>query len=107
MTTVMVPHFTFPFHINGISFSVREQDTIGEIQDCVTVLLLTPVDSRMVLPDYGTEELLYSQAPANIPEILAACTKWEPRAMVTLTETLGTIDEKIAIMNTRIVGGTP
>jgi phage baseplate assembly protein W len=107
MTTVAVPHFKFPFVIDGTSFAVREQDTTGEIQDCVTVLILTPVDSRMVLPDYGTDELLYSQAPANIAAILAVCTKWEPRAAVTITETLNTLNEKIATLNMQITGGTP
>jgi phage baseplate assembly protein W len=107
MTTVLVPHFKFPFTVNGSSFTVREQDTTGEIQDCVTVLLLTPTDSRMVLPDYGTPELLFSELPANIPAILANCNKWEPRATVTLTETLDAIDEKIATVQVQITGGTP
>jgi len=104
--TVMVPHFTFPFAVDGASFGVREQDSTGEIQDCVEVLLLTPIDSRMVLPDYGTPELLFSELPANIPAILANCNKWEPRAGLTLTETLNAIDEKIVSVQVQIIGGT-
>jgi len=104
--TVMVPHFAFPFHVDGSSFGVREQDTVEEIQDCVIVLILTPEGSRLVLPDYGTPELLYSQTPANVSAVLANCNKWEPRATTTLTETLTTFDEKIANIQAQITGGT-
>lgn len=105
--TVMVPHFAFPFAMSGTSYAVHEQDSVDEIQDCVEVLLLTPHGSRVVLPDYGTPEVLYSQAPANIPAILALCNQWETRAAVTLVETLDTLDQKIAHMQAQIIGGIP
>ena len=106
MSTVAVPHFAFPLQMNGSTFLVREQDTTEEIQDCVLVLLLTPLGSRMVLPSYGTPEVLYSQMPPNIPAILAECNTWEQRALVDLDTTINTLDEKIVTLTASVTGGT-
>ena len=102
--TVMVPHFAFPFSVNGSSFIVREQDSVEEIQDCVTVLVLTPVGSRLVLPSYGTPETLYAQTPVDVDSILTNMNEWEPRASVVLAETLDTLDEKITYIRAQIGG---
>ena len=99
MSTVAVPHFAFPLQMNGSTFLVREQDTTEEIQDCVLVLLLTPLGSR-------TPEVLYSQMPPNIPAILAECNTWEQRALVDLDTTINTLDEKIVTLTASVTGGT-
>jgi phage baseplate assembly protein W len=104
--SVLIPHFSFPFRPDGTSFAVVEQDTPSEIQDCVQVCMLTPPGSRLVEPDYGVPEILYSQFPANIPGIIAALARWEPRASVTLDETLNTIDQKVAYLQIAISGGS-
>ena len=101
----MVPHFAFPFSVNGSSFTVREQDTIGEIQDCVTVLALTPIGTRTVLPGYGVPELLYSQAPASTAAILSACNRWEPRASLDIVTSIDAFDEKMLHVAMNIAGG--
>jgi phage baseplate assembly protein W len=103
---VAVPHFAFPFEPNGNAFAVREQDTSEEIQDCVLVLLLTPKGSRMVLPSYGTPEILFSQMPPNIPEIISECNQWEPRAIIDLEATLDTIDQTVVTITAAITGGS-
>jgi phage baseplate assembly protein W len=105
MSSVQVPHFTFPFALNGNSFGVVEQDTIEEIQQCVEILLLTPSGSRLVLPDYGTPETLFAQMPINVPAILNKLNKWEPRAAVTLDQTLGTIQTTASIQVNVSTGG--
>lgn len=105
MSSVMVPHFLFPFQLNGDAFAVVEQDTPQEVQQCVEILLLTPTGSRFVLPDYGTPETLYTQMPANVAGILAKLNNWEPRAAVTLQETLDTIDEMVSYIRVNVTGG--
>lgn len=106
MSSVMVPHFLFPFQLNGDAFAVVEQDTPQEVQQCVEILLLTPVDSRLVLPDYGTPETLYTQLPVNVPAILAKLNNWEPRAAVALSQTLDTINEMVTYLRVNVTGGT-
>lgn len=106
MSSVMVPHFLFPFQLNGNAFAVIEQDTSQEIQQCVEILLLTPIDSRLVLPDYGTPETLFTQQPVNVPAILAKLNNWEPRAAVTLAQTLNTINEMVSYILVKVTGGT-
>jgi phage baseplate assembly protein W len=103
----MVPHFAFPFQLNGNSFSVVEQDTHQEVQQCVEILLLTPTGSRMVLPDYGTPETIYTQVPTNTAAIIAKLNNWEPRAAVSLDQTLNTINQLISYIRINITGGTP
>lgn len=105
MSSVMVPHFQFPFQLNGDSFAVIEQDTTQEVQQCVEILLLTPVNSRLVLPDYGTPETLYAQLPINVPAILAKLNNWEPRAAGDLEQTLDTIDQMVTYIQVNVAGG--
>lgn len=105
MTSVMVPHFLFPFQLNGDAFAVIEQDTPQEIQQCVEILLLTPTGSRLVLPDYGTPETLYTQLPVNTAAILSKLNNWEPRAQVNLQETVDTIDEMVSYIRVNVTGG--
>lgn len=102
----MVPHFLFPFKLNGNAFAVIEQDTQQEVQQCVVILLLTPTGSRLVSPDYGTPEILYSQLPVNIPAILAKLSDWEPRASVALAQTLNTVNAMISYIRVNVTGGT-
>jgi phage baseplate assembly protein W len=104
--TVIVPHFRFPFGLDGASFGVNEQDTHDEIQDCVAVLISTPTGSRMVQPDYGVDEALFQQVPVDMTSIVTALTQWEPRAVITLTQTLSTVDEKILHIRARVTGGS-
>jgi phage baseplate assembly protein W len=104
--SVQVPHFAFPFAVDGSSFALREQNSIEEIQDCVEVLILTPVGSRMVFPSYGAPEVLYTQAPANIPAIVAACNMWEKRATVVINDIIDALDEKITHIRIQITGGS-
>jgi phage baseplate assembly protein W len=107
MSSVMVPHFAFPFRLNGNSFAVIEQDTVQEVQQCVVILLLTPAGSRLVLPNYGTPETLYTQTPANVAGILARLTNWEPRASVALNQTIDTIQQMVSHIRVNVTGGTP
>lgn len=106
MSSVMVPHFSYPFQLDGNSFAVIEQDTAQEVQQCVVILLLTPQGSRLVLPDYGTPETLYTQVPANVAGILAQLTFWEPRAAVSLDQTVDTVQEMISYIRVNVTGGS-
>ena len=103
--SVMVPHFAFPFALNCTACAVVEQDSSQDIQTCVEVCLMTPPGSRIVLMDYGVPEVLYSQAPVNIPAIIAALNKWEPRGATTISETIDTLDQKIVHMQVNTTRG--
>lgn len=102
MSYPMVPHFQFPFSILGGHVQVTEQDTQDEIDDCVLVLLLTPVNSREVLPGYGTPETLFAQQPLPIAQILSQVRQWESRASVLMNVSIDELNEKITYLMTKI-----
>ena len=89
--------------MNGDDFLVREQDTALEIQDCVTVLLLTPVGSRVALPAYGSDETLFQQTPIATPNLVAQITKWEPRVQVAIGQKINLTE---ATVDVKGLGGT-
>lgn len=106
-TGVIVPHFSFPFHTDGTSFAVVEQDTQEEIQQCVEILLLTPSDSRLVLPEYGTPETLFTQVPVNVSAIISKLNEWEPRAAVDFNQTVDTVNQMVSHIGVSVDGRLP
>lgn len=70
-----IPQFKFPF-----DFSEVEQDSQAEITDCCEVVLRTVPESLIDLPEFGTPDQTFSEGSANIPEIVSALRRWEPRA---------------------------
>jgi phage baseplate assembly protein W len=80
---VSTPHFAVPLRV-GRSVDVVEQDSVEEIEQCVTTILGTPVGSLIDEPELGrpdeTFELLGPNPSAS--QILSAIDRWEPRAAV-------------------------
>lgn len=84
MPHVDVPHFQLPFrfgqHEGRIEAMTVEQDELDEITGCVETIIRYPIDFRPELPEFGTPEQVFSQAPLNIAEVANAVSEWEPRA---------------------------
>jgi phage baseplate assembly protein W len=103
---MMVPAFTFPLQLAGSDFAVREQDSTAEVVDCVSVLLLTPVGSRIAVPQYGVPETVDTQQPVVHHDLVAAIRQWEPRATVLFTESPDLLNQLIARVQVIVTGGS-
>lgn len=75
-----IPHFAFPLRLDSGRFGVNEQDSLDDINDCVTVLLSTPLGSREELPDYGITDPT-GERDLDTASILDAIAEWEDRAV--------------------------
>jgi phage baseplate assembly protein W len=76
----MLPHFAWPFTLGKDgTIATLEQDSRGEISQCVTVLLATPAGSRTEYPAYGVPDVTFT-AGADIPAVQQAIGTFEPRA---------------------------
>lgn len=90
-----VPHFAFPLTFSGGTFAKVDQDTDDDLDKSINVLLLTPLGSREELPQYGVPDLLSAQMPYQTGPILAALSRWEPRAAVLLSSSPDALDQKV------------
>jgi phage baseplate assembly protein W len=78
----MVNHLAIPFQYDATgSASVVEQDTIGEVAQCVRVLLSTPTGTRIEQFDYGIPDPTFTSEAAIVAQISAAVARFEPRAI--------------------------
>ena len=78
-----VPHLRWPLRLAAGQLLTIEQDTIDDVEQCVHVLLTTPLGTRPLAPDVGTVDPAFTGAdPADIQDRLADS---EPRAQVTVT----------------------
>lgn len=94
--TVSVPHFAFPLTFSGSTFAKVDQDSDDDLNQSVAVLILTPIGTREELPQYGVPDMLSAQQPISTAPIVAALSRWEPRASVLLSSTPDALDQKIA-----------
>lgn len=80
-----VQHPAFPFHIvNGAPLSV-EQDSVEEVAQAVSVLLLTSEGERQELPEYGVQDNAFQKLPP-LEHYRRQVERWEPRAIVEQTQ---------------------
>lgn len=100
----MIPHFAFPFQLQGSSFAVVDQDTSDEIIQCVEVLLGTRTGQRVELPGYGIDDPLFTDQ-LDAQGILNAISDWEPRAVVTLDGEIDDTDELVEHIRVQVAGG--
>lgn len=99
---VDVPHFKFPFALGpGQAFSVVEQDSEDDIAQCVEVLLMTGIDRRVELPEYGIEDPTFSGS-VDLPGVIAAIEDWEPRADVSMVEEFDSTDALVRHVRTTV-----
>lgn len=92
MSDIVVPHFSFPFRLSGDDFALIEQDSEDEIVQSVRVLVSTPTESRVELPEYGVDDPLFTQ-DTDLHQIADAVEEWEPRASVSVDESIDSLDK--------------
>lgn len=77
------PHFAYPFTFAGGRARTVPQGTPEEIIDvCARVVLLYPLGSRPLVPEFGTEDQAFEQGAPDLDEIRAALASGEPRVDV-------------------------
>lgn len=76
-------HFAYPFNFVGGRARTVEQGSPEEVIDvCVRTILLYPLGSRPLVPEFGTEDQAFEQGNPDLDEIRAAIAASEPRAAV-------------------------
>lgn len=99
------PHFAFPFRLGrGGKFAVVAEDSLDEITQNVEVILRTQIGTRLEIPDFGTDTLLFEQqGGSDLDEVLVQVTEWEPRATVVAEESPDRLDD--LVRRVRVVVG--
>lgn len=74
-------HFAWPFSVVDGDIATVEQDSLEQIEQCVEVILRTPVGSRIDAPGFGRPDELFEQlGPEPSAEaFVAAVERDEPR----------------------------
>ena len=97
-----LPHFSLPFRFTSPYAAVTEQDSIDEIGDCVLAILSCPIGFREELPQFGIEDLTFTEQPLDTEDLAAVIDTWEPRASVLFDQHPGTWDEMVARVQTYV-----
>lgn len=81
-----VPHFAYPFRFMANKHArVLEQDFVEEIANCCQVILKTPIGSRLELPEFGADDLTFTErGRMDEDRLVTALNRWEPRADATI-----------------------
>ena len=95
---VEAPHFAHPFTIaplpNGtLAAVVDEQDSIEEIEACVTRIVSFKRGDRDELPNFGIYDPTFQQAPLDTRLLSAQIAEWEDRVEVSAEATIDTVDD--------------
>jgi hypothetical protein len=83
-----VPHIAFPMRLTDAGeLATTEQDSINEVQQCVLVLLRTPLGARPLAPGVGVADPTFSAGvDASALEVTLTDAQFgEPRASVQIT----------------------
>jgi len=91
----LVPKLKVPFSFTSGKAATVEQDSTDEIIQCCQAVLLTPVDSRIELPEFGTPDQTFASPHADPTEVRRALDRWEPRAQAIVTESPDAYDAMI------------
>lgn len=101
-----IPHFAYPFRFvsdqSGVHAEVKEQDTLDEIADSATVVMLTPLGWRDELPDFGAPDFAFKKVPLGEDVIEGIIEDQEPRALFAVKEQLGSYDYLIDYINVEL-----
>lgn len=81
-----ITHFDLPFRLAGTSFAVVEQDTPADVANCVEAIIRTPNGFRDDSPDFGMDDLVFTNLPINIDRLTTQITQQEPRAQIFIRE---------------------
>jgi phage baseplate assembly protein W len=75
---------------------VVEQDSVEEIMQNVSVILQTRVGTRIEIPDFGTDTLLFTIAGgSDLDTAVAQVAEWEPRAVIAFQEWPDRMDDLV------------
>jgi phage baseplate assembly protein W len=83
-----VPHIAFPMRLDAAGALVtNEQDSLDEVQQCVLVLLRTPLGARPLAPGVGVADPTFTDGidPEALTATLTNVETGEPRADVQVT----------------------
>jgi hypothetical protein len=75
-----IPHFAFPFRVDGGRVVVNEQDTSDDVVTCVVAVMLCPTGYRTELPEFGIDDPTFREGGPDQEAIATAIQRWEPRA---------------------------
>lgn len=100
--TAYVPHFAFPFRFGGPAAAVTEQDSLDEIGDCCTVVLLCPQGFRVELMEFGLPDPTFSSPDPDLNDVHVALDQWEPRAAATLDQSRDLVDEAVSYIRAQV-----
>lgn len=89
-----IPHFSFPFKLQGKQFAQNEQDTLDDIAACVDLVMLYEPGWREMLPDFGITSLVFQDQPIGGDLLIAQIQRWEPRAHVLFDQMPDVYDPK-------------
>jgi hypothetical protein len=99
MSHARIPVFAYPFRLGSHGeFTVVEQDSEEDIVTSVSVLVRTARGQRIDLPEYGVSDMTFAVG-VNRNEILAAVSRWEPRASAIVGSSNDALDVLIQRVN--------
>lgn len=97
------PHFAFPLrYINGHA-QVNEQDSMDDIEACVTAICLTSPGDRVELPDFGIVDPAFGQQPIPTAPLISQIEAYEPRVSILVSAAPDQFDA--AVVNVAIQMG--
>jgi len=99
---VPIPHFALPLrYING-SAVVNEQDSLDDIVTCVEAICLTNPGDRDELPEFGLEDMTFTQEPIPTSAAVNQIQQWEPRVQVLIDTSPSQFDAAIVNANVNV-----
>lgn len=94
---VDIPHFDLPFRFNANGVvAVVEQDSLADVVNCVTAIMMTPLGTRPEIPTFGVPDLTFEKQPLQLQDLLDSVESNEPRATVVFTQAPDVMDELVA-----------
>lgn len=84
------PKLRVPISLSGSGFAAVEQDSPGEIFQCVEAVVRTTTGSRIDFPSFGVPDYTFTDL-TDTDAILEAIEEFEPRADESVTDRLDTI----------------
>jgi hypothetical protein len=99
-----VPHFDFPFHLNGGSFAEIEQDSLDDLIACIEVAILTQQGFRKELPTFGVNDPTFQTQPIDADKLINEIVAHEPRAAILFEQHPDKLNQLIADVTLKISG---
>ena len=103
--SVVTPHFNFPFQIFGGTVEAVEQDSVEDIANCVTAIIITPDTFRTDLDDFGLPDMTFMKQPLPAESFTQEILTQEPRASILMDIDPSIIDDLIAEVTVQVTPG--